>query len=344
MLRGRYVAVALLVAGCSLDAAGLLPPSGRDAGTVDSALDGSQPADARRDGGPVDGGPADSRGVSDGGDAGPRDVGACDADLATDPMSCGACGHDCGGGACAAGTCAPYDLVVAAPTDTIRAVAIDSAHLYWSNTTANTVVQANLDGTSPHAFLSGVSADEIAVDATALYYTSGGLHRVPFGAPIDTEITPGPDGCIWIESPTLVYTTEFTMNEVVSVNLDAGSITILLGSSDGVFQPWGVASTAVEFYWTSSGPAVDGSIAGHPLPSGANATLRSGLANPNCLSFDEAGRLYWPNYGDGTIHRSNADGTSETTLASGQIMPTTVAINATYLYWNSGNNVVRLAR
>ena len=346
MRRARYVVAGLLVTACSLDTVGLSswPPDGGgqpdarvDAGVRDVGSDGTLP-DGRQKGveGGRDVGSDASADVADGG---------CDANLTDDPTSCGSCGHDCAGGMCTAGMCQPLDLVSAPAGQTVRAVAIDSTHLYWGNTTDQTIVIANLDGTSPASFLMGVQIEEIAVDATALYYTAGdGLHMVPFATMTDMHVAPGPEGCVWPVSSGLAYSVEFGANNVVSVDLDSGTVTTLLGAADGIFQPWGVASTATELFWTSSGPDVDGSIASQPLPSGAAATLRSGLANPNCLSFDEKGRLYWPNHVDGTIHRCNVDGSGDVTLASGQVMPTTVAVSLHYLYWNSGNNVVRLAR
>lgn len=38
----------------------------------------------------------------------PEDAATCEADLASDAKNCGACGHDCLGGACTAGVCQPF--------------------------------------------------------------------------------------------------------------------------------------------------------------------------------------------------------------------------------------------
>jgi hypothetical protein len=56
----------------------------------------------------VDGGEAGLSNESSAGDAGDGNASTCDASLATDPLNCGACGRDCRGGACEAGTCLPY--------------------------------------------------------------------------------------------------------------------------------------------------------------------------------------------------------------------------------------------
>jgi hypothetical protein len=57
----------------------------------------------------------------------------CDpTQTATDPHNCGACGHDCLGGACAAGACQP--LALAQEGGQPWAIALDATHVYWLNT------------------------------------------------------------------------------------------------------------------------------------------------------------------------------------------------------------------
>lgn len=68
----------------------------------------------------------------------------CEATLATDSKNCGACGHDCQGGICAAGACQPRILVPAAQLGTLQASGssaagrhlhvVDSGHFYWFST------------------------------------------------------------------------------------------------------------------------------------------------------------------------------------------------------------------
>ncbi len=43
-------------------------------------------------------------------DPGQSACGEACVDLTTDPASCGACGHDCGGGTCAARKCQPVEV------------------------------------------------------------------------------------------------------------------------------------------------------------------------------------------------------------------------------------------
>jgi hypothetical protein len=371
MPSARHVLAGLLVTGCSLDVVGLASSSTNDSGAADAshmltdvnaALDRAVTDDgAVQDGGAhdahadrtiaresgSDGGAdhsvhdAEHPPVDAGGDVNRADSpGSCDASVADDPNNCGACGHSCGGGECVEAVCQPSNLVILQTGQTVRAVAVDSTYLYWSNTTDMTVVRANLDGTSPMTLVTGVNAMEIAVDTHALYYTNGSLVRMPFAATVSSTLASGPNGCIWLTSSGLAYAVEYgSPGAIYSVDLADGGVTLLGGLS----TPWGVASTATDLYWTYSGTD-EGAILRQAWPSGTPVTISSGLDNPNCLSLDETGQLYWPDYNSGVIHRCNPDGGSNTTLATAQVTPTTVAVSPTYIYWNSANNLVRLAR
>lgn len=82
---------------------------------------------------PTDGGLAGDSGVPSP-DA--RDDGAtvssdatCAADLANDARNCGACGHDCQGGACQFSACVPTLLATTSGTPT--GLAVDATRVYW---------------------------------------------------------------------------------------------------------------------------------------------------------------------------------------------------------------------
>jgi hypothetical protein len=68
-------------------------------------------------------------GPVDGGSDGPA---TCVADLQTDPKNCGACGHDCFGGACTVGKCGPVELgtVTGAP---LRDVFVSDQYVFVSS-------------------------------------------------------------------------------------------------------------------------------------------------------------------------------------------------------------------
>jgi hypothetical protein len=105
---------------------------------VDVAIDG--PADVSVDG-PVEAGCGRS-------DAGNQLV-ACGASCVdienVDPANCGACGHSCQGGTCAAGRCQP--LVLATGQSSLLSLAVDTTNVYWSG--GRNIVAA--DGAMPPA-------------------------------------------------------------------------------------------------------------------------------------------------------------------------------------------------
>ncbi len=68
-------------------------------------------------------------GGRDGGEESTPSSAVC-GDIGTDSHNCGACGHDCAGGACSAGICQP--VVLAAGLTRPGSMAIDDANVYWT--------------------------------------------------------------------------------------------------------------------------------------------------------------------------------------------------------------------
>ncbi|HWZ92308.1 MAG TPA: hypothetical protein VNW92_25765, partial [Polyangiaceae bacterium] len=68
------------------------------------------------------------------------------ADTNLDPHNCGACGHDCGCGACSNGVCQAY--VVAAPPE-VQDVAFDGQQVVWSDNVTGTLSEATVSGGAP---------------------------------------------------------------------------------------------------------------------------------------------------------------------------------------------------
>lgn len=100
--------------------------------------------------------------------------GAC-LDVSVDPANCGACGHDCLGGACEAGACLPVVLSDAAPAVDL---ALDAASLFWVTPEGN-VWKVSIDGGSPvelfHHPSDNVSVNRdsaIAIHGGHVYWTS----------------------------------------------------------------------------------------------------------------------------------------------------------------------------
>ena len=73
-----------------------------------------------------------------------------------------------------------------APATTVPTVAVDGAHIYWTNTSPHTIGRANLDGTaSTSASSAAISPVGVAVDAAHVYWGTD-LKRTRSGAPTST--------------------------------------------------------------------------------------------------------------------------------------------------------------
>ena len=82
-------------------------------------------------------------------------------DVTKDPPDAPFDGPSCDG----APTCTPADLVVLAPDQVVRAVAVAGDNLYFINQTANTIVRADLDGSNRTDVLTTTGpARQLAVD------------------------------------------------------------------------------------------------------------------------------------------------------------------------------------
>ncbi|MBX3199036.1 MAG: hypothetical protein KF894_12965 [Labilithrix sp.] len=324
--RRLVFAAALGAVGCGIGIVGSEPPpvSDADAGREGGFRDPSPPVDAPTGDAPLlcDGAPPDTS------------------------ENCGACGRDCAGGACDAGTCAPIDLVVVPADQTVRAVAVNGDGLYYLTEQSRTIVRTALDGGGPTDVLTSADAtQQIAVDDTYLWYTSTSLWRASTDGSDPVALAVGSYGCVSVDpSKTVVYAADFDGDRIISVPYGGGLASDILTADAGVESPWGVAANATDIFFTTSDGG-SGSIATHPKDGdGGTITLKTGQPTPNCLTFDEDGRLYWANYGDGTIHRSKADGGDAVVLATGQTAVTQLAIDAKFYYWGTGNAVRRLAR
>jgi hypothetical protein len=106
----------------------------------------------------------------------------------------------------------------------------------------------------------------------------------------------------------------------------------------------GVDPTSV--YWTN--PAA-GTVIGCPI-AGCGATpvtVAVGQANPTGIAADAQG-VYWANVGsngayDGSLYRWRAGDASPVCLVSGIWGPELVVLDASFVYWSSGNHTIQKA-
>jgi hypothetical protein len=224
---------------------------------------------------------------------------------------------------------------------------VSAPYLVWV-TTEPKIYRSQLDGTGAQGIFSpSASVSELVVVGSSIYYTTGDLHRVGIDGTGDTIVVRGgADACLQVNGSTAYVVDGSSPPLAISaVNMGTASRSALVPGAD-IAEPWGVAVTSTDVYWSGNQHGNPGGIWRMSLTGGAPSEIVPDLANPNCLTT-YGGGLFWPNADDGTIMTSALDGSGAQTLASGQSLtypPTTVAVDSTFVYWSSGTTIQRLAR
>lgn len=155
-----------------------------------------------------------------GGDGGGGDSATCVADLQTDAKNCGACGHDCIGGACANGQCKPVAFFT---TDSPRYVQANATEIIFTDDKLDAVRAIDKTTNTVRTICTmpaGSGVNELVIDATNAYFTFsqeadgntvGGIAKCAIaatnGAP--TVIAPGQSypGSLVLDGTTLYWAT-----------------------------------------------------------------------------------------------------------------------------------------
>jgi len=336
----------LFLAALGTTACGVVEPSGLR--SPDAARDGSAHAEAGARGDATVGEAGDAKHDA-------RTVtydSSCGKDLQTDPGNCGACGHDCLGGACTAGRCQPVVLVTV-PQPGISSFAVDGTSVYWTSQftytdsglviyNSGTVSKCSLEGcTSPTVLASGQKyPDAIWVGGPDLYWNNlNGFATMHCGTSCTDDATTyfawedGSESFFgWGESPDLAIgaTSVFvsTAGGILECARDACPTPTVFVTQP---NPVEVALTDAGVYWVNLGEEVGGKSPGY-IDGGVNGCPRTGCpdATPtslaNHLSYGhglvvQGGKAYWLEDSLFSCDVKGCDDAPTTVLASPELGP-----------------------
>lgn len=271
---------------------------------------------------------------SAGGDAG----GGCEgADLTTDPINCGACGHGCLGSTCVSSHCQP--TVAASGQFQPADIAADGTNIYWVNeANPGTVMQcavSNCAGTTITLASNQDYPTALAVSSTTVYWINqsalmacsiGGCGGNPIqlimnGSPYGLVVHPDGKHLLWTDSASGTV----DMCNTVGASC-TGTLTTLVS---GLKSPAGVAVDATDVYFSDTGAGVVGKA---PLAGGSSTTLSMGLTRPLGIAI-QGETAYFVQYLGGVVNSVPTGGGTTSTLATAQIKPGGLAVDSERVYW-----------
>ena len=285
------------------------------AGSIGLACVGDDPASSSSPPGtdassPVDAGSSTDTGVDPSSDAGDSDADAAPAcppsvDLMTDDKNCGTCGHDCLGGACAAGACQPKFVEDSMPTFT-AAEPGSTGYVYWSD------------------YLAGAN---------------GKIRRMPkdfSAAPVTIATGDRPTGIAL--TPNLVYWTEYAggVGSKVHFSNKDGSNANTTGSS---FKgPWWIAADATDVYFVNRDDTIEIVTGAIGSTTTSNVFLSGGQVMGAVSITVDASHLFVGTVANG-LFRFDKNGLNKVTLA-----PSVVgyAVDGNQLYLTHDKGLFRI--
>ena len=181
------------------------------------------------------------------------------------------------------------------------------AHIYWAS--SHSIQQANVDGTWLESLISADDADSVAVDSAHLYWTNyitGAIWRASLDdGSVDANFITGGNQPLGVAVDAgHIYWANSLGNTIGRANLDGTGVN---QSFITATEPIGMAVDGGHIYWANhQGNAIaranlDG--------TGVNQSFIAGASNPYAVAVD-AGHVYWVNRDSGFIGRANLEGGS----------------------------------
>jgi len=277
------------------------------------------------------------------------------ADLTSDPKNCGACGHDCDGGACKAGVC--QGVVLASGQRLARSLVQDATSLYWvvsPSSTDSGIMKIAKSGGTPE-WLVPVQSKFLARVAIAngeLYYAAfeakpdGAIMKVPVsgGTPVTVVGSRDYPDSVAVDSTSVYWSEGLPGWALAKAPLTGGAAVLLAQSADGDHR--GARAIAVDssgLYWTVSQHDASGKEAAlmkSGLQAGPATSLVSGLLEPWGILLN-ASDVYWTDVSDYTVNKVPSSGGGVVVLATGE-SASDLAIQGDSIYWGNSSAIRKM--
>ena len=234
--------------------------------------------------------------------------GGCGANLKSDRANCGACGHDCLGGACFDGHCQPRSIGTGIDRE-IRAWPSTRTGVFLSEYVQNgRVLRVTPDGSEPVKVLAFEQnqPQALAIDATHVYWVNG---------------------------------SGGTLGTVNRVRKSGGPVEIL---ATGEASPQQLALDDTHVYWTNQGEGPTQGVRRVAKLGGAAERLTT-ASGPSGIAVD-ATDVYWCDWSAGTVNRRAKTGGPIKVLAFNEENANRIALDARRVYWSSSERVSSVAK
>lgn len=231
--------------------------------------------------------------------------------------------------------------------DAVRAVAVDNAQLFVAG--GGQILSLQVDGGgTPAVVVDNAIPLQLAVKGNDLWFSDGDSfvhhHAIDTGTDTKTNIFAG--GCVTIDPDgTKVWATHGLPDPYFAtfpISGGADPSGIVDGGLAG--NLWGVTPAANGIYFSINAQQV----ALLNVATSTATVIADNELNPQCITLDGNGHIYWPTYDDlghaGSINRADLNGQHLIVVVTGLLHPTQIAMDAEYMYWNSDNQVLRMHR
>lgn len=266
-------------------------------------------------------------------------------DFSSDPKNCGACGHDCLGGACLANACQPVALTNAVSSSHVR---LDATHAYFADATRGTVSRIPKRGGAEEILASDQDGlYELNVSDTYVYFQTGAhLRRVPkAGGPVEDVAAADRIGFIALDATSVYWAEGFDdvgHATLHAADLDGAHARVL---ADSLTRVETIALDGAELFFATQ-EDTGSHIWRMNLETGAKSPIVEARARR--IVIDEE-RVYWLTYAVPELYSAPRAG-GEATVVATSVAPvhdSDLALGGDDIYWavaNQPGGVYRVAK